>query len=265
MIRLPLLLALLVAIAGCAAPAVLDEPELPAAYPNHSLAQVLAAIEAVAERDSVVAFSSQARLALRSPQQNADVGAMLRARGDTLWASLRGPLNIEAARLLATADSFFLHDRLRNQLVAGPAEAVGQILPGPVVPDELRASLLGTITPPDGRYNLNPTTLDGVPGYWLTAPDGRTRIAVSALSWRVLRYERLGSEGGVLDRRRYADHAPVAGRLLPRTVELASPVAETSVTIEHRQITLNPETLAFPFDASGARRVAPQDAAPMLE
>lgn len=252
---------------GCApAPLINDTPEEgTVAYPGHALPQILASLEAVAAHDTLHAFSSQARLAIRSPQQNADLTATLRQRGaDTLWASVRGPLSIEVARALATPDSFFLHDRLRNQLVFGPAAAAQQLFPGHDSAEEVFQTLTGTLRPdPAVRWAVNPGMVDGAPSYWLTAPDGRLRIAVDPTVWRVRRYERLGPDGRVVDARFFSEFALTEGRVLPHRIVLSNPADETELTLEHRRITLNPEPLAFPFDPSNARRVPFGEAAPL--
>lgn len=247
-------------ISACAPrPIVAPEPDptAEAVYPHHTVSQILAAMEAMAARDTIHAFSSQARLAIRSPEQNADGTAILRQRGgDTLWASIRGPLNIEVARALVTPDSFLIHDRLRNQLMVGPSEAAQQLIPGPRTLDEALIALTGTVLPDlASRWFVNAAALDGIPVYWLTAPDGRTRLAVDPSVWRVRRFERLGPQGQVVDRRLYSDFEQIEGRMLPRLIELSNPAAETFVTIEHRRLTLNPDVLTFPFSPIGVPRV----------
>jgi hypothetical protein len=251
--RLSLLILLAALAAGCATAPITAEPPPDATYPHHSLEQILFAMEDVASRDSLLAYSSQARLAMRSPEQNADGTATIRQRGgDTLWASVRGPLNIEVARALVTADSFHFHDRLRNRLYLGPAEAAQQLFPGPADTHEAFRSITGTLLPdPSVRWYVNASTVDGHDVYWLTAPDGRLRIAVDPRVWRVRRYERLAA-GAVVDRRLYGEFSDVDGRVLPHSIELSDPSSATFLNLEHRRLTLNPPTLAFPFDPAGA-------------
>jgi len=254
-----LLIVLALGAIGCAPRPALDVGPAPGgvAFPDHTAAQVLAEAEAVAARDSLLAFASQARLVIRSPRQNADATATIRQRGaDTLWASVRGPLNLEVARALFTPDSFRVHDRFRNQLLVGPAEAAQRLFPGPVGPEEVFRTLTGTLTPDPGvRWIVNAGTVDGQQAYWLTAPDARARMALSPATWRVLRYERLGPDGRVVDARRFSDFAPVDGRVLPQTIVLNNPAEALEVTIEHRRLTLNPSPLEFPFTPGTARRV----------
>lgn len=248
----------LLLLAACAPRPVLDAPATPdgVAFPNHTLADVLSAMDETAERDALATYTSQGRLLLRSPERDVEVSLTLRQTADTLWASLRGPLNLEVARLLVAPDSVWLHDRFRNLLLVGPAEAVQRLLPGPITSEEAFRTLTGTLRPaPDVPWIVNPGSLDGLPVYWLTAPDASQRLAVSPTTWRVLRYDRLTPGRGVTDSRRFADFAPVEGRLLPQRVVLSDPSAGLEVTIEHRRLVLNPPGLAFPFSPGTARRV----------
>ena len=60
-------------------------------------------------------------------------------------------------------------------------------------------------------------------------------------------YEELAPDGTVLSRRAFAAFDVIGGRVAPRQVILASPPDALEVTIEHRQLTLDPDVLAFPF------------------
>lgn len=246
-------------MAGCAPrPVAVEEPAAPADFPHHTAQQIVDAVHSTAADDGLRAFSSQPRISVRSPRMNADGTAIIRQRvADTLWASLRGPLNIEVMRALVTPDSFFVHDRLQNRLVVGPAEAAQQLFPGPVGVEEIFRALTGTVIPDrNQRWFANASTLDGTPIYWLTAADVSARMAVDPTTWRVRRYERLTASGQVVDRRLFEAFESVEGRVLPQRIELGNPAEETFLTIEHRRLTLNPEGLAFPFDPRGAAVVS---------
>src|SRR5690606_39436246 len=113
---------------------VRDAPDLaaPAGFPNHSAEQVIERMEAVAARDSIVTFSAQAKLEIRSPERNADLDATIRHReADTLWASVRGPLGIEVARARATPYSFPVPDKLNGRLYFCPVDAAAAYLSTP--------------------------------------------------------------------------------------------------------------------------------------
>jgi pimeloyl-ACP methyl ester carboxylesterase len=231
-----ILLAAVVFGAGCAPVIVADEPVPTGEYPHHSAAQVVEAVHAAAFGAQVDSYTSTGRITLESPAQNASGTLVLRQRqADTLWASVRGPLNLEIVRALATADSFFVHDRLQNVLLTGSVEAAGQLFPGPAGIDELFEALTGLVSPDPGvRWFINASTLQGVPIYWLTAPDGRMRIAVDPVHWRMRRFERLARDGTVIDRRLYSDFQMFEGRMLPTRVELSNPAEATVVTMLER-------------------------------
>ncbi len=252
----PLVLSSLI-LAGCSGPLVRDAPDLtaPSDFPNHSAAQVLARMEAVAARDSIRSFSSQAEVAIRSPEEDADAAATLRQRGaDTLWASLRGPFNIEGARALATADSFFLWDKLQGRLFIGPTAAAERLVPGPVGLDEIRRTLTGTLLPgPAVPWTLTADSSGEAPRYRLVSPGGDVTAEVDPATWRLARYARTEA-GRLVDERRFSAFDVIEGRVLPRRIELANPAEDVRVTIEHRRLTLNPARLDFPFDPGDTPR-----------
>lgn len=255
---LSLLLGLL--IAGCSSgPLVRDAPDLaaPAEYPNHSAAQILALMAATAAADSLTAFSSQAKVEIRTPDRNAELSATIRQRAaDTLWASARGPLSIEVARARATPDSFAVHDKLRGRLYIGSSAAAARFLPTPVGTKELFATLLGTLHP-DGDGTGWTVRTNSAPGdggaryYTLAAPDGRYVFVVDSATWRTVRYEGY-ADGVLVDERTFSAFDRIDGRILPRRVEIRNPQEDASLTIEHRKLTLNPPTLAFPFSPGDA-------------
>ena len=250
-----LFLTALVVLAGCSSgPLVRDAPDLtaPADFPNHSAEQVIARMAAVAAADSLVAFSSQAKVEVRSPSRDADLSATIRQRAaDTLWASARGPLSIEVARALVTEDSFALLDKINDRLYLGPTRAVTTYLPvsidasGPV---ELFSTFLGTLHPTGDGW-----TLRAVDGYYQLTDDGPGEriFTVDPASWRTIRYQSF-VDGVLFDERLFSAFDVIDGKILPRRVEVWNPQSETRLTIEHRKLTLNPPTLDFPFSPGDA-------------
>lgn len=247
-----LLIVLLVVGVGCSSgPLVRDAPELgaPAEFPHHTAEQIVELMAVVAARDSLVAFSSQATLEIRSPERNADLSATIRQRAaDTLWASVRGPFGIEVARARATPDSFAVHDKLNDRLYLGAVSAAADYLPTPTDTRDLFDNLLGTIRPEPGiTWSLRAAG----PYYQLTDAVGGRVFTVDPASWRTIRYQ--GFDDGVLvDERTFSAFDVLHGRVLPRRIELRNPRAEMRLTIEQRQLTLNPATLAFPFSPGDA-------------
>jgi hypothetical protein len=248
----------LLVVAGCSSgPLVRDAPDLatPAEFPNHSAAQIVTLMSAQAGADSLVAFSSQAKVAVRTPDRNADLSATIRQRAaDTLWATARGPFGIEVARARATPDSFAVHDKLNDRLYVGATAAAAAFLPTPVDTHELFATLLGSLRP-DGSGAGWTVRVDGLSDgeryYTLADAAGRHVFVVDPSTWRTVRYE--GYVDGVLiDERTFSAFDRIDGRILPRRVEIRNPQAETGLMIEHRRLSLNPVDLSFPFSPGDA-------------
>lgn len=246
-------------VAGCSSgPLVRDAPELatPAEFPNHSAAQIVALMSAQAGADSLMAFSSQAKVAVRTPDRNADLSATIRQRAaDTLWATARGPFGIEVARARATPDSFAVHDKLNDRLYIGSTAAAAAFLPTPVDTRELFATLLGSLRPNgsvvDWAVRVDSLSASGERYYTLSDATGRHIFVVDPSTWRTVRYE--GYVDGVLiDERTFSAFDRIDGRILPRRVEIRNPQAETGLTIEHRRLSLNPVDLSFPFSPGDA-------------
>ncbi len=238
-------------VAGCSSgPLVRNAPDLaaPAEFPNHSAEQVLALMAATAAADSITAFSSQAEIKVRTPDRDADLSATIRQRAaDTLWASARGPLSIEVARALATPDSFKVLDKLHDRLYLGPVSAAAAFLPVSFSTAELFATLLGTLRPTSEGWMIRATG----EAYQLTDAQATRVFTVDPASWRTVRYQ--GFVDGVLyDERTFSAFDVIDGRILPRRVEVWNPQSEARLTIEHRKLTLNPPTLAFPFSPGDA-------------
>ena len=251
----PLLLCLigLLFITGCSSgPLVRDAPELtaPAEFPRHTAAQVVALMAATAAADSLVSFSSEARVEIRTPDRDANLSATIRQRAaDTLWASARGPLSIEVARVRATPDSFAVLDKLHDRLYVGSTVAAAEFLPAPIGTRELFATLLGTLRPPGDGANWKVRADDRY--YTLSDPGGRQVFVVDPATGRTVRYE--GYVGGALvDERTFSAFDRIEGRILPRRVEIRNPPEAAVLTVEHRKLTLNPPSLSFPFSPGNA-------------
>ncbi|MEM1043897.1 MAG: DUF4292 domain-containing protein [Bacteroidota bacterium] len=252
----PLLVLVLLAVAGCSSgPLVRDAPDLaaPADFPNHSAEQIVLLMEAVAKQDSLAAFVSQANVEVRSPERSADLSATIRHRAaDTLWASARGPFGIEVARARATPDSVALHDKFNGKLYLGSVDAASQLLPSPLDMQALFDTLLGRLRPDRAAE----WTVEIDSSYYVLTGDAE-RFTVDPASWRTVRYQGFVGER-LVDERTFSAFDVVGGRVLPRRVVLRNPAEAAEVRIEHRDLTLNPATLAFPF-SPGDAEVIPLD------
>jgi len=237
-------------MAGCSGPLVRNAPDAdaPADFPNHTAAQIVQQLAQAAA--SVAAFRSEARVDFETPGGGQRVGASLRARvADSVYASLRGPLGIHVGRGLVTADSFFAHDQLNGRLYLGPLAAADAYVPGAGEPGALGHTLLGLLVPdPTVPWEVRADTAV----YVLTEPavatgQIRRRFVVDPALWRVTALEEVGPGGAVLTRRLFSAFDVVDGVVVPRRVVLAAPLDTLAVTVEHRQLTLDPAGLEITF------------------
>ena len=242
----------LLSACGSSAP-VIEEGTLPDAFPNHSPTDIRQAVQRTA--DTLTAFDSEVRMQLNSPTQDRSFRATLRQRrADSLWMDVRGPLGINAARMLVTPDSFYVHNRIDDELAVGPVESAQQVLPVPVSSETLFQNLLGLLVPPNGAdWSLRHD--DAL--YHLEDDEGRYTYSVDPSIWRVVRFVERDEDGSVVDERVFTDHTQVEGVLLPTRVMLRRPNDGVRALLTYRSITLTPESLSFPFDVpSDVQRVA---------
>ncbi len=250
-ISMPRILAalLLFSAAGCSGPLVRNAPnaDAPADFPNHTVEQVVYRL--AAGTAGIRSFRSEGRLNVESHNISQGVGVSIRASlVDSLYAKLRGPLNIEVAVTLITADSILAHDKLNRDFYYGPLRVADRYVPGADKPGLLARTLLGLIVPlVDENTNLN---ADGH-FYYITKLDESGRIrerwAIDPAIWRVTRMEEFSADGTVITRRSFSSFDTVNAVVLPRTVELSSPARGITISIEHQQLTLNPIPLTYPF------------------
>jgi hypothetical protein len=247
-VRLPFALLAALALAGCSGPLVRNAPdaEAPADFPHHTAAQIV--YQLTVATAGVAGYRSEARVELAGPRGSQGVGASLRVRvADSVFAALRGPLGINVGRGLATADSFFAHDLLNGRLYLGPLAVAEAYVPGAGAPGALGHTLLGLLVPdPAVDWEVHADSAR----YVLTGPASGTttaRYVVDPALWRVTALEEAAPDGVVLTRRRFEAFDVVDGVVVPRRVVLAAPPDSLTVTVEHRQLTLNPEGLDFPF------------------
>ena len=233
---------------GCSGPLVRNAPDAsaPADFPNHTAEQILYQLRA--STAGVAAYRSEARVEIETPDGGQGVGATLRARlADSVSVSLRGPLGINVGRGLVTADSFFAFDGLNGRFYLGPLGVADAYVPGAGAPGALAHTLLGFLQPdPAVPWEVHPDASH----YVLTGPetDGAARrYVVDPAVWRVTELEERAADGALLTSRRFSAFDVVEGTVVPRRVELARPAEGLSVTVEHRQLTLNPPDLTLPF------------------
>lgn len=249
---LPVLLLTVLSMVGCAGSRlpVDNRPDLPDAFPHHTLAQVLQQLQAT-RADTLRAYTAKASLSIRTPTQNGNVTAKIEHRRiDSLYMAIIPGLGIEAVRMLVTPDSFFVHDRLNKQLSYGSLAFASTFLPAPLTGDDvLFRNLLGLIAPEDDVA----WTLDTDASYYhLRDPSKRRHYIIDPTVWRVVRYEERTPEGDLVEARTFAEYDVFDGLYLPRRIILQRPLDDTNLSIYYRELTLNPPMLSFAWHVDDA-------------
>lgn len=243
------LLAGVILLAGCSGPraATAPRPDLPGAFPNHSLAQILQAVQP--QPDTLSAFTAKASLSIRSPQQDGNVNADVASRrGDSLSMRVSVPgLGIEAARMLVTPDSFFVYDRIKKKVMYGSVAYANQVLPVPVSGDDAFLSMLG-LPAPDADVAWTVEVQDEF--YHLSAPAQGLSYLIDPARWRVVRFEARTPDGEVLEQRVYSEFDLFGGLYLPRRIFFSRPQDDTRVSLYYRDLTLNPDDLSISWSVS---------------
>lgn len=247
--------ALLVTVAGCAPSRRLAErpTELPDRFPRHSLEEIDQLIRV--DTDTLTAFRGKASLALRSPQQSGQFSADIRSRrDDSLYLSISPGLGIEAARALVTPDSFFLYNRIENEVTYGSIDRAAEFLPAPLASGDLFRNLLGLSVPEVGPGWQLEATEDR---YLLRDPSGLQTYVIDPALWRIVRYEARTPDGVLVEERTYSDFDRFDGVFLPRQIVFERPAEEILASIYYRDLALNPREMSFPFRTSPAARRNP--------
>ncbi len=238
------LLALAALASGCTPSRVVGDapPGNAAGYPTHSAVDIAEAMTASVAR--VRAYRAESRLDAERNGRSYDVTASVRARmSDSLVAIVRGPLGIEGGRALVTADSFFAIDRLNGRLYLGDVSAAERYVPGAGTPGRLARVLLGLEIPQVGPgWTVRPA--NGL--YILVAPGGTQTWTVDPRYWRATSVAETARDGRRLSRT-YADFGAAGGIVFPRRVVLTSPSDSARLTLEHREVVVNPSDLRLSF------------------
>ena len=241
------LLIVVLAMSACSSgPLVRDAPEAETAagYPNHTSAQILAAIEASVRPVSTA--KSDGSLSITSPSLNQDAGFSLRSElADSTTAVLRGPFGIIAARALLTPRTFIGLDQLNRRLYEGPVSVAERYVPGAASSERGARALFGLIAPePDIDWRVT----SGNNLYQLvgTTPGGTTRTYVIDPSlWRVVSVKEVRRTGEVVGSQLFEAFDTVEGVVMPRRVVLRA--GENTVVLEHRNLEPNPADLQIRF------------------
>lgn len=241
-------------LAGCSGSRELaDRPDLPDAFPNHSLVQIHQNVQTPAA-DTLVTLKAKTSLTIRTPEQSASLSADLnQRRSDSLYMSLSPGLGIEAARVLITPDSFYVYDRIRKKLTYGSLTYAADFLPASLTGEDVFLTLLGFNAPDEG-VDWEVTADSAL--YLLRDPSGRYHYTIDPTVWRVVRYEERRHGGDIVETRTFSDFDLIGGLFLPRRINLERPLDDTRIMIYYRDLTLNATDLTFDLRVSdSAERV----------
>ncbi len=248
--HLTLVFALIFLTAGCSGSrsGLNTGGDLPAGFPNHSYEQIVHNL--TSHPFPVEAYLSESALAIKSPAQSGSFSASItHKKNDSLLISISPGLGIIAVRALVTPDSFYVHDRINKELAVGTIEDMQRLLPFPTDSASLYSSLLGVWLPVSSpEWEL--TTDKGY--YILKDADARHTLFIDPIYWRVVRYIEKTSNGQLIEERTFSEFEDFDGIYLPRRLTFRRPGDDTSASLYHRKLTLNPSSLAFDFNVSNS-------------
>ena len=238
---------LLLWIAGCSGSrgVVDNRPDLPDAFPNHTLTQVQDQLR-MAAFDTLSSFNAKANLALRAPELKGNVTARIEhRRRDSLYMSLTATLGIEAARMLVTPDSFFVYDRINKTLNYGAMKHAAAVLPAAFTGDDVFRILMGMLIPePDIAWTIESDT-----SYYHLRDEGNLKhYIVDPKVWRVVRFEERTAQGTLIESRTFSQYDIFDGVFVPRRIILQRPLDDTSISMYYRELTFNPPALSMTLE-----------------
>ena len=240
-------LVLLLWVAGCSGPraTVDNRPDLPDAFPSHTVAQIHEQLRAGLP-DTIATFTGKANLSLRTPELSGNVTARLAHRHrDSLYMSLTATLGIEAARILVTPDSFFVYDRINKKLNYGSMDYASQVMPAAFTSNDVFPNLLGMLLP---ESTINWQLEADTAYYHLRDPDDLRHFIIDPTIWRVVRYEERSRAGTLVEARTFTEHDRFADVFVPRRIILQRPLDDTNVSMYYRELTFNPSTLSMTLE-----------------
>lgn len=244
------LIAFVFVLTGCAGTGATRSAD--ATFPNHSVSQIHEQI--VGTTDTLSGYTADARLAVDAPQQNGQFTAKVhQRRNDSLFMSISPGFGVEAARMLVTPDSFFVYDRINQELSYGSVEAARKHVPLPVSSEEVFENMLGILAPdPSRAWQVEADDTH----YYLTDASGRYRYTVDPAHWRVIRYEEHTPDGELVESREFSDYETIDGITIPRRLTLRRPLDDATASLYYQNLRLNPESLSFDLDLKhNVRRV----------
>ena len=233
-----LCLALLAACAGPRA-ATTPRPDLPSAFPNHSVSQILYNLQEGTE--SLQTYHARGRAVVRSPDGGGSFNVeIFHERNGRLFMSISPGLGITAVRALVTPDSFFVYNRIENTLTYGSRRYAAANLPIALPDDDLFPTFLGLLAP-EAAADWSLSADSSL--YVLSSADRRYTIDPSI--WRVVRYERGGRREAPVEIRSYSSFDLIESHYLAREFQMRQPNSETIFQIHYGRMNLAPEEMRF--------------------
>jgi hypothetical protein len=234
-------LTLALVLTGCSSADSSRDRDVPTAFPNHTVQQMHQRI--VTPTDTLLGYSAKARLVVDAPQQSGQFNATVRQRrNDSLYMSISPGFGVEAARMLVTADSFFVYDRINQRLAYGSVEAAQRRMPLPITNEAVFENMMGILAPdPTASWQVEADEQY----YYLTDPSGQRTYTIDPSIWRVVRYEERTPGGDLNEVREFAEYGTFDGVSLPRRLTLRRPNDDASASLYYEEIELNPGSLSF--------------------
>lgn len=226
-----------------------DAPKPDVPKPTETPAQMLAKEMIAQLRDKtpiINAFETNTSMNIDTPELQQDANAVIRMNvNEALWASLRpSALNVEVAKSLITADSFFVYNKIEREFIYGNVALAKRYVPIAGTLTELREMLTGSLMPA-----ANETWSAERKGEVVELTNA-TNTAIYTLDpkiMRVLQFVAKDLQGQVTQVIRFQEHDDFDGFLLPRSIILSQPLEERTVALYHRRFNPNPATLEMDF------------------
>lgn len=234
--------------AGCTSSRQAADPtsELPARFPDHSAAEILAVLPSYpAEMQRVFA---ETRIALSSPEESGRFSAKISyLHPESLFVRVTFPMGIEGARVLVAPDQAWVYDRIEKVVWTGSPERVAAVLPGAVADINLVETAMGFEKPdPEAEWVVDTdSTL-----YLLSNAEQTVRYTIDPSLWRVVAVREMDADGTIIEQRWFSDFSEVDDVLLPRRMALSRPPEDFRVSMALRRIEFQPETLSFDLNPS---------------
>lgn len=226
------------------------DANMPAGFPNHNYSEI---IQLISDQPlNIAGYQSESALAVKSPMQSGSFSASIsHKKNDSLQISISPGLGIVAVKALITPDSFYVHDRINKELGIGTLQDMQRLLPLPTDPTSLYSAMLGLWIP----ESSSSWELSADKGYYiLKEPDNRRTMFIDPIFWRIVRYVEHDAQGELVEERTFAEFEDYDGIYLPRRLTFRRPGDDTSASLYHRKLTINPSALAFDFNVSKSVR-----------